>query len=233
MYKYIAIVACTLVFITSAYAGEDGTLIEGDLRITGTPGVSGLVFPDGSIQYEATVQGPMGPPGLAGANGYIALISTTNESIGANCSNGGTRVQVGLDINRNSVLDTGEVTQTRYVCNGTSAQSPVNVAGTWVGSVYSTVTGTRTATLTLSQHGINGAGDYSTTAGITGVVSATVSNNYINAIIVPMQGGCSGALVATCVVTIPQAGQSTMTFNYRGSTDCGGTESGSGTLTRQ
>jgi len=76
MYKYITIVVC-LFFITPAYAGEDGTLIEGDLRITGTPGVSGLVFPDGSIQYEATVQGPIGPPGLPGANGPDSVTPQT------------------------------------------------------------------------------------------------------------------------------------------------------------
>lgn len=57
------------VFALSAYAAPDSTVLEGDLRITGIPGSSGLVFPDGSVQYSATVEGPQGPPGLTGPQG--------------------------------------------------------------------------------------------------------------------------------------------------------------------
>ncbi len=45
----------------------------------------------------------------------------------AQCINGGTRVDAGLDLNRNSVLDPGEITATSSVCNG-SASAPVIVS---------------------------------------------------------------------------------------------------------
>ena len=53
-------------------------------------------------------------------NGLNALIKTTVESAGANCTTGGTKIEVGLDTNKNGVLDDSEVnaTQTKYVCNG-------------------------------------------------------------------------------------------------------------------
>ena len=39
---------------------------------------------------------------------------------GANCENGGIKIEVGLDANSNGTLDTDEVdaSQTKYICNG-------------------------------------------------------------------------------------------------------------------
>jgi hypothetical protein len=53
-------------------------------------------------------------------NGLNALIKTTDEPAGSNCTNGGTKLEVGLDVNENGVLDDNEVnlSQTKYVCNG-------------------------------------------------------------------------------------------------------------------
>lgn len=84
-----------------------------------------LEFSDTTIQSTATVQGPVGLQGAkgdSGANGVNSLVSLTNESAGVNCSNGGVKVQVGLDTNGNGVLDAGEInlSQTKYICNGTS-----------------------------------------------------------------------------------------------------------------
>jgi len=64
--------------------------------------------------------GVAGPQGTAGTNGLNALIKTTAEVAGANCSSGGTKIETGLDANNNGVLDVSEVnvSQTRYVCNG-------------------------------------------------------------------------------------------------------------------
>lgn len=71
--------------------------------------------------------GPEGPPGTngnpgtAGTNGQSAVVATTAEAAGANCVNGGTKVEVGLDANGNGVLDPSEVNAaaTSYVCDGT------------------------------------------------------------------------------------------------------------------
>ena len=51
------------------------------------------------------------------------LVKTTTEPAGANCANGGTKIEVGLDANGNGVLDASEVNSslTKYVCNGNSS----------------------------------------------------------------------------------------------------------------
>jgi hypothetical protein len=61
--------------------------------------------------------------GLTGPAGKNALIKTTTEPSGANCTNGGTKIETGLDVNSNGTLDNGEinVSQTQYVCNGVSS----------------------------------------------------------------------------------------------------------------
>jgi OmcA/MtrC family decaheme c-type cytochrome len=56
--------------------------------------------------------------GSQGDSGTTALTSTSPEPAGANCANGGTKVEVGLDTNGNGTLDPSEVTSTSYVCNG-------------------------------------------------------------------------------------------------------------------
>lgn len=66
-----------------------------------------------------------GPSGPAGGNGSNALVSTSPEAAGANCANGGTKVQVGVDANGNGQLDDSEVTGTSYVCNGPGTTSLV------------------------------------------------------------------------------------------------------------
>lgn len=55
-----------------------------------------------------------------GAQAAIALTSVTAETPGANCSGGGVRVRTGIDTNNNGTLETGEVQNTVYVCNGPS-----------------------------------------------------------------------------------------------------------------
>ncbi len=70
--------------------------------------------------------------GVNGTSGLNALINTTTEPAGANCANGGTKIETGLDANANGVLDAGEINtlQTKYVCDGTlgvnSPQGPAN-----------------------------------------------------------------------------------------------------------
>ena len=74
--KIIFQVTCfSALFVASAFANPDSVVIPGDLRITG--GGSGLVFPDGSIQYKAAEQGPMGPQGPIGLTGPAGLQGAT------------------------------------------------------------------------------------------------------------------------------------------------------------
>jgi len=102
--------------------------IQGLTGPTGTNGIDGAVGatgPQGPIGLTGSTgaQGPIGLTGiqgLDGQNGLNALIKTTSEAAGANCTNGGTKIETGLDANGNGVLDVGEVnaSQTKYVCNG-------------------------------------------------------------------------------------------------------------------
>ncbi|HKQ32048.1 MAG TPA: hypothetical protein VJV40_02510 [Thermodesulfobacteriota bacterium] len=64
------------------------------------------------------MQGDPGPQGDPGADGLTSLLDTTSEAPGANCANGGTKVDTGLDADNSGVLDPGEITNTYYACNG-------------------------------------------------------------------------------------------------------------------
>ena len=48
------------------------------------------------------------------------VFDARSEPPGAHCAAGGVALLSGPDNNRNGVLDSGEVTSTKYVCNGTS-----------------------------------------------------------------------------------------------------------------
>ncbi len=55
--------------------------------------------------------------GENGTSGRDSLIRTTETSAGVNCSYGGTRIDVGPDLNSNGELDTEEITDTTYLCS--------------------------------------------------------------------------------------------------------------------
>lgn len=58
-----------------------------------------------------------GTDGTDGTNGLNSLITTVIEQPGANCTNGGYRLDVGLDANGNGELETAEVESSEYLCN--------------------------------------------------------------------------------------------------------------------
>lgn len=63
------------------------------------------------------IDGVDGTDGDDGANGLNSLITTVIEQPGANCANGGYRLDVGLDANENGELDAAEVESSEYLCN--------------------------------------------------------------------------------------------------------------------
>ncbi|WP_158976595.1 hypothetical protein [Cellulophaga sp. L1A9] len=63
-------------------------------------------------------QGPAGSEGSNGSNGSTSLINISDEAPGGNCENGGIKIETGVDSNANGILESGEVQNTRYVCNG-------------------------------------------------------------------------------------------------------------------
>ncbi len=110
-------------------AGAQGPIgLTGPTGVQGPIGLTGVAGPTGAtgLQGPAGITGAQGPQGIQGiagtngTNGLNALIKTTTEPAGANCTNGGTKIETGLDANGNGVLDAGELnaSQTQYVCNG-------------------------------------------------------------------------------------------------------------------
>ncbi len=81
----------------------------------GQPGANGVPGADGA-------DGRNGADGTDGARGATPLVATSNEPVGANCPEGGKRIDTGIDANDNGVLDPGEKAPPTYVCNGTSGE---------------------------------------------------------------------------------------------------------------
>ena len=70
--------------------------------------------------------GADGSSGQTGSAGLNSLILTSIEAAGSNCVSGGIKIESGLDIDSNGTLDSGEVTQTQYICNGNDGEDGVD-----------------------------------------------------------------------------------------------------------
>jgi hypothetical protein len=53
-----------------------------------------------------------------GPEGLQSLINISSEAIGKNCAAGGQKLEIGIDNNRNGILDDDEVETTKFICNG-------------------------------------------------------------------------------------------------------------------
>lgn len=70
--------------------------------------------------------GSDGASGADGSAGLTALLSLSSEPAGANCAQGGQRVDTGLDLNTDGTLDPAEITSTAFICNGADGQDGVD-----------------------------------------------------------------------------------------------------------
>lgn len=61
-----------------------------------------------------------------GKEGIKSLVKISNISSNDNCTNGGQKIETGLDSNRNSLLDPSEVESTNYICNGSNGIDGLN-----------------------------------------------------------------------------------------------------------
>jgi hypothetical protein len=117
---------------TTGATGPQGA--QGPIGLTGPAGPTGATGAQGPAGATGP-QGAQGPQGAAGANGLNSLTKTSTEPAGANCSAGGIKIEIGVDVNSNGSLDANEVitAQTKYVCNGTTgatgATGPQGAAG--------------------------------------------------------------------------------------------------------
>jgi hypothetical protein len=71
-----------------------------------------------TIIFFVGCEGKSGEIGETGANGLNSLVNITNQLPDENCENGGIKIDVGIDNNENGILDSNEVLNTSYVCNG-------------------------------------------------------------------------------------------------------------------
>jgi hypothetical protein len=113
--------------MTSAQRDSIATPATG-LLIFQTNNTAGYYYYNGTAWVNL---GAMGAAGTNGTNGLNSLIKTTTEVAGANCANGGTKIETGLDVNGNGVLEVTEVnaSQTKYVCNGSSNSNNIGATG--------------------------------------------------------------------------------------------------------
>jgi ELWxxDGT repeat protein len=105
---------------TEGPAGADGQ--DGADGAQGPAGADGQDGADGADGATGP-QGPAGADGQDGSDGLNALVSMTPEAAGSNCANGGTRIDVGIDDNSNGQLESSEIDQTQYVCDGGSSNN--------------------------------------------------------------------------------------------------------------
>ena len=152
--------------------------IMGATGAQGTTGATGAQGPQG-IQGQTGATGPIGLQGLPGnqgtagingtngTNGFNTLVATTTVTSGVQCPTGGVKLEYGLDINNNGLLDAAEITSslTKYVCNGavgaTGPQGPVGLTG---------ATGTQGP---IGLTGLTGATGPQGPIGLTGSTGAT------------------------------------------------------------
>lgn len=80
----------------------------------------------GEIDYTSYVCEQQGPAGVPGDDGFLSLIALTAEGAGANCANGGTKFEAGIDNGDgggtagDAILQAGEKDVTQYVCAGSN-----------------------------------------------------------------------------------------------------------------
>ncbi len=104
---------------TTAFSGAQGSCTNGGVKVE--------ILIDGVVQSDQTQYICNGSDGKDaedskdGQNGHNALVATSDE-VGANCANGGMRIDIGLDANDNGTLETTELLSTRYVCNGVNGK---------------------------------------------------------------------------------------------------------------
>jgi len=114
-------------------SGTNGTNGLNSLTSMATEG-SGLNCPTGGLRInsgvDANANGVLDPSevtstnyicnganGLTTSTGLNSLIAIVTEPPGSNCSYGGLRISVGLDLNGNGVLEQSEVASTAYSCS--------------------------------------------------------------------------------------------------------------------
>ena len=97
------------------------------VEVNGDPmGSSQLLSVPYALYSKQSANGPQGAPGKSS----ISIV--TPEPTGANCQNGGNKIDIGTDDNGDNILQALEIDYTYYVCNGDSGATGLGV--NWLGN---------------------------------------------------------------------------------------------------
>lgn len=97
------------------------------VEVNGDPmGSSQLLSVPYALYSKQSANGPQGAPG----KNSISIV--TPEPTGANCQNGGNKIDIGTDDNGDNILQALEIDYTYYVCNGDSGATGLGV--NWLGN---------------------------------------------------------------------------------------------------
>ncbi len=97
------------------------------VEVNGDPmGSSQLLSVPYALYSKQSANGPQGAPG----KNSISIV--TPEPTGANCQNGGNKIDIGTDDNGDNILQPLEIDFTYYVCNGDSGATGIGV--NWMGN---------------------------------------------------------------------------------------------------
>lgn len=109
--------AATMVSLAVACSPGSGAVDS----MRGEPGPQGPAGPAGP-EGPPGPAGPQGATGPAGPLGHSTLVRTGAVGPGGACAEGGVRVEFGIDVNLDGVLDADEVdaTLTQHICDGLS-----------------------------------------------------------------------------------------------------------------
>lgn len=153
--------------------GKGTTTSTQALRIENAAGTDLLTINDnGTVSGSSLANFGSG----AGTNGLNALVNTIPEASGSNCAAGGIRIVSGQDNNGNGLLDQSEITETRYVCNGTNGLGFAN--GTAGGQIYLTgASAPFSPQVPISMNGDVGINATGTTAIVSNAVTTAKIND--------------------------------------------------------
>jgi len=117
--------------VVTSTVGPGDDCVNGGVRLE-----SGLdANRDGTLQPEevdVTTFACNGQRGADGRNG--SAVRVTDEPAGANCPSGGTRIEVGPDVDADGQLDDDEVNSTRFLCDGQATQTLVAITPEPIGN---------------------------------------------------------------------------------------------------
>jgi subtilisin family serine protease len=163
--SYLCKTVETLVLVTVEAPGSN--CVAGGSRIKTGPDTNG----NGMLDPGEVTTIAYACNGVAGEN---SLVEVTSEPAGANCADGGKKIETGLDANGDGVLQAGEVTSTAFVCDGaagptgaTGSTGPTGVTGATGSTGPTGPTGVTGTTGSTGPTGPTGA------TGDTGLTGAT------------------------------------------------------------